>query len=372
MEQNEFDHKMMRRALELARNGIGHVSPNPLVGAIVTDKDGEVIGEGWHEYFGGPHGEVNALAAAAGHDLTEATLYITLEPCNHQGKTPPCTEAILESGVRRVVVAMRDPNPLVSGRGNRRLREAGIEVTDGIMEAEAKRLNEAYIHFIKTGSPFVTVKVAQSLDGYIALPSGESQWITGELARERVHRIRAASGAVVVGTRTALTDNPSLTVRHGVNGRNPRRIVIDRHLQLPSDLKLFTDEFHELTTVMTGEDMTDSVRAQELQEAGVAVVGIPVEPGTVNIRLDKIIEVLGNQQVASVMVEGGAALIDSLIEQNLAHKIIFFIAPKLLGHGIKPFGGLAREKLADVLSINVHKTEMVGEDVMITGYFQNT
>ncbi|MCB0712136.1 MAG: bifunctional diaminohydroxyphosphoribosylaminopyrimidine deaminase/5-amino-6-(5-phosphoribosylamino)uracil reductase RibD [Ignavibacteriae bacterium] len=361
---------MMRRALELASRGIGNVSPNPMVGAVVTDENGAIIAEGYHRKFGEPHAEVEALRQVAGEDLSKGTLYVSLEPCSHQGKTPPCADLIVESGIGRVVTAMRDPNPLVNGRGNRRLREGGLEVVVGVLENESRKLNEAWIHFIKTGTPFITIKVAQSLDGYIALPDGESQWITGEMARQYVHTLRGASDGILVGTRTALQDDPSLTVRYGLAGRNPRRIVLDRSLELPNNLKLFTDEHKENTTVFIGEDMSEAPRAYELRDAGIGVEAIPVEGNPDNLRLDLVIERLGSMNLTSVLVEGGAAVIDTMIAENLADKLILFIAPKLLGHGIKSFQRLAVDRLDQATVLNIHSTELVGEDIKVEGYLK--
>ncbi len=366
-DQVRFDEKMMRRALDLARRGAGSVSPNPMVGAVIVDTQRRVIGEGWHERFGGPHAEINALRSAAGNDLTGATIYVTLEPCSHMGKTPPCADALIEARFRRVVVAMRDPNPLVSGRGNRRIREAGIEVVVGTMEKEARRLNEAYIHFITTGTPFVTIKMAQTLDGYTALPSGESRWISSEQSRRRVHELRAVYDAVMVGTRTAQIDDPSLTLRYGVSGRNPRRVVLDRSLTLPRSLRLFSDEQPELTIVITAESLADSARASELRAAGVQVFGAPVAPG--GLKLTEVFRLLGENNIASVMVEGGAGLAGTLISEHLSQKLILFLAPRLFGQGISAFAGLEVKRIADAYSFDIEEAEMVGGDLMMTAYW---
>ncbi len=371
MNQLEQDRAMMRRALELARRGAGRTSPNPMVGAVITDAKGQVIGEGWHREVGGPHAEVEAFASVEqGADLSEATLYVTLEPCAHAGRTPPCTDAVISSGIRRVVVAMRDPYPLVNGRGNKRLREAGIEVVVGVLEAEAARLNETWLHFVRTGRPFVTVKVAQSLDGYIALPEGESKWITGELARQEVHRLRAGADAILVGTRTALQDDPSLTVRHGVIGRTPLRVVLDRRLELPTTLKVFSDDEPERTILMIGEDFADDPKVDELRMMGITVEALPVEGNRDNLQLDQVVDRLGARKITSLLVEGGAAVIDTMIADNLVNKLIIFLGPKLLGHGIKSFRKLAVPTLADARLVNIRRAEMIGEDVIVEGYLQ--
>lgn len=368
-DQAEFDERMMRRALELAARGNGTVSPNPMVGAVIVNSRGETIGEGWHQQFGGPHAEVNALRDAGQQDLDGATLYVTLEPCSHQGKTPPCAETVAATNIRRVVVAMRDPNPLVSGRGNRRLREAGIEVSVGTLEKEARQLNETYIHYITTGTPFITIKMAQTLDGFTALPSGESRWITGEPARRRVHQLRAVYDAVMVGTRTAAIDDPSLTLRYGVEGRNPKRIVLDRELTLPSNLRLFTDGHQDLTIVVTSETLLESDRARELRQSGVRLVGAPVTAR--GLRLPDVFRQLGELGIASIMVEGGAQFAGALIKERLSQKLILFLAPKLFGHGFPAFAGLDDvERLDDAYTLNLRHVEPVAEDLMMVAYWE--
>ena len=365
--QVEFDERMMRRALELAARGSGMVSPNPMVGSVIVDADGRVIGEGWHKQFGGPHAEVNALRSVEGGNLEGATIYATLEPCSHHGKTPPCADAIVNAGLRRVVVAMRDPNPMVSGRGNRRLREAGIEVVVGTLEKEARQLNETYIHYVATGLPFVTLKMAQTLDGFTALPNGESRWITGEHSRRRVHQLRSVYDAVMVGTRTAVVDDPSLTLRYGVTGRNPRRVVLDRTLTLPPHLRLFTDGHQDLTIVFTAETLVDSPRASELRDAGVRVVGAPVT--TRGLRLPDVLRQLGELGIASLMVEGGAGLAGAFIREGIAQKLLLFLAPKLFGHGIPAFAGLDVEHLEDAYTLSIRHVEPVAEDLMVVAYW---
>ncbi len=358
---------MMRRALVLAERGAGSTSPNPMVGAVIVNRDHRVIAEGWHEQFGGPHAEVNALRAAEGADLEGATMYVTLEPCSHYGKTAPCADTVAATKIKRVVVAMRDPNPLVSGQGNRRMREAGIEVVVGMMEREAKLLNEAYIHYITTGTPFVTIKMAQTLDGYTALPTGESRWITSEASRRRVHEMRAVTDAVMVGTRTALLDNPSLTLRYGVEGRNPRRVTLDRQLTLPHDLRIFTDDFRERTLLFTADVMAEGSRAQELRHAGVKVFGIPVNPR--GLILPEVMRVLGEQGVASLIVEGGAELAGTLIKENIAQKLVLFVAPKLFGRGMPAFSGIEVARLDEAFTLRFHQTERIGDDLMVVAYW---
>lgn len=369
--QLEFDEAMMRRALELARNGAGFVSPNPMVGAVIVDADRRILAEGWHERYGGAHAEINALRHLEGVDLTGATMYVTLEPCNHHGKTPPCTEAIIASGISRVVVATRDPNPLVGGKGNQRLRSHGIEVVLGVLEKDARRRNESYIHFIATGRPFVVVKMAQTLDGFTALPNGESQWITGELARQRVHQLRAESDAVMVGFNTARSDDPALTVRHGVQGRNPRRVVLDAALDLPATLTMFTDEERSRTIVCTGHEAATTERADALRSAGIEVLAVR-ERRDRELDLEEIISLLGERGISSLLVEGGATLAGSVVESELAGKVFLFIAPKLFGHGVTAFKGKAIEHVSEAHRLSIYAVRMVGEDVMVVAYWHGT
>jgi diaminohydroxyphosphoribosylaminopyrimidine deaminase/5-amino-6-(5-phosphoribosylamino)uracil reductase len=262
---------------------------------------------------------------------------------------------------------MRDPNPLVSGRGNKLLRERGIEVVVGVGEQESRELNEAYLHFMDTGLPFIIIKVAQTLDGFTALPTGESQWITGELARERVHRLRAASDAVMVGRRTALKDDPSLNVRYGIESHTIRRIVLDETLDLPPSLKLFSDTSADQTIVATSEGLLESDRAAELRDSGIRVIGAPIVTG--GLRLADIFTQLGEMNIASVLVEGGATLHSGLLATGLVQKVLFFIAPKLIGHGLKVFTGLTVDNLDDAYRFDIHRMEMVGEDALLTAYW---
>lgn len=365
--QSDFDKLMMGAALDLARRGAGNVSPNPMVGAVIVDSDRRVIAEGWHEQYGGPHAEINALRAVDGHDLSGATMYVTLEPCSHVGNTPPCADAVVASGIQRVVVGMRDPNPLVSGRGNRRMRESGIQVEVGVLEHEVKQLNEAYIHFITTGLPFVTIKMAQTLDGLTAVPSGESRWITGESSRRRVHQMRAVNDAVMVGTRTAIMDNPSLTLRYGVEGRNPRRVILDRQLAIPAGHNIVSDEHRELTILFTADSVADGHRANDLRSTGVIVYGVPITGR--GLKLTEVFRILAENKIASILVEGGSGLAGALIKEGLTQKLVLFVAPKLFGEGYHAFTGLGVEHLADAFNLTFSQFEPVGEDLMIEAYW---
>lgn len=369
LSQNDFDELMMRSALELAQRGAGWVSPNPMVGAVIVGPDRQVIAEGWHERFGEAHAEVNALARVGGADVSQATMYVTLEPCSHFGKTPPCAEALVLSGLRRVVVAMRDPNPIVSGRGFRLLREAGLEVVVGIGEAQARRQNEAYIHRMATGLPFVTIKMAQSLDGFTALPSGESKWITGEISRKRVHVLRSLNDAVMVGTRTAVLDNPRLNLRYDVVGRQPLRVTVDRELNIPETHHLLSDDLASRTIVFTAEQKSNSDVARRLRDRGVRVEGLPVTAE--GVRLEDLFRFLADDGSNSVLVEGGSGLAAALMREDLAQKLILFVAPKLLGAGFPTFPDLGIAHLSDARMVTFSNVEPLGEDLMIEAYVQD-
>ena len=363
----------MRRALELAQQGAGHVSPNPLVGAVLVNPDGLVLGEGFHGRFGGPHAEVEAVrhAEAQGYadQLTKATLYVTLEPCNHYGKTPPCADLILAKNIPRVVVAMEDPFGKVAGRGLARLREAGVDVTVSVLEHAAKRLNEAFVQHVTTGQPLVTLKLAQTLDGQVATASGDSQWVSSEASRTLVHRWRAGADAVLVGAGTARADNPALTVRH-VEGPQPLRIVLDRNGSLPESLHLFTDDQATRTLAVIGPSAHPAY-AEALQDRGGIVAQIPERDG--HLDLNTLLTLLGTgdgleRPIQSVLVEAGPGLATALLEQDLVGRLFVFVAPKVLGAGIPALGDLGTGKMADALTFAEAMWEPVGPDVLFRGY----
>ena len=360
------DRRHMQSALELAAGGAGWVSPNPMVGCVVV-KDGEVVGRGHHQRFGGPHAEVHALYEA-GDRARGAVLYVTLEPCCHTGKTPPCVDAILQARVGRVVVAMRDPNPLVDGGGLSRLESAGVEVTVGVCEAEALRLNEAFVKYITTRRPFVTSKSAITLDGKIATRSGASRWITGEAARAAGHRLRHASDAILVGIGTVLQDDPQLTTRlPGQRGVNPLRIVVDSTLRLAPTAQVADVAQDRRTLIATTEQATDaSVRV--LRERGVEVTRLPACAGG-RVNLDALCTVLGERGVASVLVEGGAVLTAALLKQRLIDKMVFFVAPKIIGgDGISVFGPCGVDTMEQALLLRDLTSRRIGGDVMLEAY----
>lgn len=369
----------MRRALALAARGAGAVSPNPMVGAVLVGPEGEVLGEGWHGRFGGPHAEVEAVreAEARGHAarLAEATLYVSLEPCSHAGKTPPCTELILEKKIPRVVVAMEDPFEKVAGRGIERLRAAGVEVEVGVLEAEARRANEAFAHHLGTGRPLVTLKVAQTLDGRVATRRGASRWISGRPARALVHRWRAELDGVLVGTQTALRDDPALTVRHDWPGRpaaprQPVRVVLDRAGRLPPTLRLFSDGHAALTVAAVAEGARPAYEAA-LAERGGRLLRLPEREG--HLDLGALLEALGRGEASerplqSLLVEAGPGLATAFLREGLVDRLALFIAPKIFGDGLPTFGDLGVERVDEARTFAEHAWERVGEDLLFLGY----
>ena len=365
----------MSRCLELARLGAGYVSPNPLVGAVVVSEEGLVLGEGWHGRYGGPHAEVWAIRdALRRHDpeaLKRATLYVNLEPCSHVGKTPPCSDLIVETGIPGVVVGMIDPFPRVSGRGIRRLEAAGVRVKVGVLGHESRRLNEAFTHHIETSRPLVTLKVAQSLDGHVATASGASQWITGPESRALVHRWRAELDAVLVGSGTARRDDPALTVRH-VEGRQPLRIVMDSRGALSPGLRLFTDE-HASSTVAVVAEGTRPAYAGQLAAAKGRVLPVPCRSDGL-LDLHEMFALLGQSggrdgcPVQSVLAEAGPRLATALFRMDLVDRYFLFLAPKLLGAGIPAVGDLGIADLEQALLFAETEWERVGADLLLKAY----
>jgi diaminohydroxyphosphoribosylaminopyrimidine deaminase/5-amino-6-(5-phosphoribosylamino)uracil reductase len=325
----------MAAALRLARKGLGFVSPNPLVGAVVV-RGGRIVGRGYHARFGGPHAEVVALTEA-GDAANGATLYVTLEPCAHHGKTPPCVDAIVEAGVARVVVGMRDPNPLVNGKGIEALNRRGISVTVGVREEECRRLNESYVKYITTGLPFVALKIAQSLDGKIATATGHSKWISCKQARAFVRRLRAQYDAVLVGAGTVRTDDPALTPLDKA-GPIPKRVVVDDQLGIPLDARLLTDDYATKTIVVTST-LASPEKVRRIEERGAKVVCLDAgEDG--RIPFLKLWQKLGELQIASVLVEGGQQVFTEALLSGQTDRLWVFVAPKLLGKGLDAFGDL--------------------------------
>jgi diaminohydroxyphosphoribosylaminopyrimidine deaminase/5-amino-6-(5-phosphoribosylamino)uracil reductase len=360
------DQHWMRRALELAGRARGRTSPNPMVGAVLV-KGGQVLGEGFHAYAGSDHAEVIALreggSAAAG-----ATLYVSLEPCCHYGRTPPCVEQIVQAGIHRVVAACEDPNPAVSGKGISALRAAGLRVEAGLLAEEAERLNEAFFTYVRTGRPFVTLKVAASLDGKIATRTGESRWITGESARRRVHQLRNEMDAVLVGIGTVLRDNPLLTTRLGIaEQRDPIRVIVDNLARLPLRAQV-VNRASTAPTLLAVSQMAPRTKLEALEREGIQVIVVESSPRRVS--LERLMEALGKRGILSIMVEGGAEINASALREGIVDKVLVFLAPILIGGKSTPtaVGGDGIESLAQALRLREVRIERFEDDILIQGY----
>ena len=358
------DARYMRRALDLAERGRGLTWPNPMVGAVAVVGE-TIVGEGFHERAGGPHAEVVALAAAAGR-ARGATLYVTLEPCAHQGRTPPCAPAVVAAGVRRVVVALSDPNPLVSGRGLGVLRAAGVQAVEGVLVEEAERQNRAFTTAMRRGRPHVTLKAAMTLDGRIADAHGESKWITGPEARAVAHRLRSHSDAILVGIGTALRDDPALTVRVDPPWpREPLRVVLDTRARLPVDARLVTAGTPDRVLVITGGD-ADAARVSALRAAGVSVIPVDTRGGRVDVRA--ALGALAARELRAVLVEGGGEVHGSFLDEAVVDRVAFFLAPRLLGgRAATPAIGGDGHALKTAPRLVAVDVTRVGDDVLIEG-----
>ncbi len=349
----------MQMALRLARRGLGRTRPNPPVGAVVV-RDGHVAGKGYHKRAGTPHAEVLALGEA-GRKARGATLFVTLEPCSHHGRTPPCVDAIVRAGIRRVLVGSVDPNPAVNGSGIRALERAGIEVSTGVLKERCDELIEFYRKYITTGTPFVTVKLATSMDGRIATKGGDSRWITSTASRRYVHRLRDIYDCVMVGAGTLRRDDPELTVRL-VRGRNPVRAVVAEGLNFRASLKFFADDGTERLIFTTKEGEAD--RQKRFEELGVEVV--PTMRASNGVSLRAAIKELGKRGITSVIIEGGSRLAASVLKEGLADRIMFFLAPLVIGgDGIPALRGLGVERLGDAITLEKVRVRRFGEDMMV-------
>lgn len=357
------DIKFMKRALELAQTAEGNTSPNPMVGAVIVDESGKIVGEGYHHKAGEPHAEINALRAA-GDKAKGATVYVTLEPCSHYGRTGPCCEALIKAGVKRVVSAITDPNPLVAGRGLNRLREAGIEVTEHICEDEAKKLNEKFFFWITHKRPFVSLKYAMTLDGRIAAAGGDSKWITGTEARTYAHYLRKTHDAVLVGKNTVLQDDCELTTRM-VEGKNPIRIVLDSKAELPLTAKILNSEAK--TIVAVSEAAPQEKLAQLQQYNNVEVFKLPEQNG--HLDLNELMQKLAGLEITSILVEGGSEVHGAFIDAELGERIYAFVAPKIIGgkNAIGPVGGNGIMDMAKALRLRDIEYKQLGTDLLITG-----
>ena len=356
----------MRRTLELAGKAAGRTSPNPMVGAVIV-KNGRVIAEGYHKKAGRPHGEIEALRKA-GKRARGGQMFVNLEPCCHQGRTPPCTDAIIESGLKEVFVGMRDPNPRVAGKGIHRLKKAGITVHSGLLKPECQRLNEVFVKYIQTGQPFVTLKSALSLDGKIATSTGESQWITGPEARERVHRMRDQVDAILVGAGTVLKDNPRLTTRlKKGKGHNPARVILDAKGEIPLKARVFQHANRDRVIYVTTRQAS-AVRVNRLKDRGIEIQMISEKNS--RISLIKLIKLLGQMEIDSVLLEGGGGINASALKAGIVDKVILFMAPLIIGGESAPgvVSGPGIKSLKQALPIKNLTVTPVGADWMVEGY----
>lgn len=365
---DSIDEYYMRKALRLARKGLGRTSPNPMVGALLV-RGGEIIGRGYHRRYGGNHAEINAIQDAGG-EVSGATLYVTLEPCcHHQKKTPPCLDALLKGNIGRVVIGTVDPNPLVNGRSIEILNRRGIETRVGVLEEECSRLNEVYFKFMRTGLPFVTLKFAQTLDGRIASATGDSQWISSESSRRLAHRLRTLHDGVLVGVGTVLTDDPELTARL-VKGKNPLRIVADSRLRIPLSARVLRDQ-DVAPTIIAATPRANAEKVRSLKEMGVEVLMVDEdEKGEVDLK--DLLKNLAGRGISSILVEGGAGIITSLLHQQLVDKLIIFIAPKIMGQGIEAVGDLGIRDVGHALRLSFVNTYRSGEDLVIEAKVTDT
>lgn len=359
-----MDHYFMKMALDLAATAKGKTNPNPVVGAILV-KDGMIVGSGLHRKAGEPHAEVHAFRMAGDH-AKGATLYVTLEPCSHYGKTPPCANLVKDSEVSRVVVAMQDPNPQVAGRGIGLIRDAGIEVEVGILEEEAKLLNERFIHNMLTKTPFVISKTAMTLDGKIATSSRHSKWITGEESRYNVHQLRNEVDSILVGIGTVLADDPMLTTRLETGGKNPIRIVLDSELKIPLEAKI--TNCSEAKTLIVTKEGIDSEKVQALEKKGVEFIYVPKTSS--GLELPALLEKLYEKGITDVLVEGGCEVNGSFLRAGLINKFLVYVAPKILGGrgSLTPFTGKDVETMDETLNVSIHSIDHFGEDILITAY----
>ncbi len=355
----------MKKAIELAKKA--YVSPNPRVGSLIV-KDNCIIAEGYHQQYGGPHAEVQAFRNLPPNvSLENATLYVSLEPCSHHGKTPPCVDLIIKSGIKLVIVACLDPNPLVAGKGVKILQDHGIEVMVGVLEDEAKELNEYFFKYITTKKPFVLLKGAMTLDGKIATVTGESRWISSEESRKEVHQLRSQMTAIMVGINTVLVDDPMLDSRIE-NGRNPTRIILDSHLKTPITSKIVQTSKDIKTIIVTQN--ADKKKQELYLENGVEVLSLKEKQGKID--LQELMRVLGNKNIDSILLEGGATVFYSALQEKIVDKVQLYIAPKIFGGSNAKglVGGDGVEHIEDAIQLSSYKIRQIGVDFVVEGYIK--
>lgn len=354
------DEFYMKRALKLAKKGEGRVSPNPMVGAVIV-KEGRIIGEGYHREFGGNHAEINAINNAS-ESIEGATLYVTLEPCSHYGKTPPCADRIVEVKLKRVVIGTVDPSPLVSGRGIEILKRHGIETKIGILEEECRNINETFFKFIRTRIPFITLKFAQTIDGRIATSTGHSKWISSEPSLKFAHKLRSLHDGIMVGAGTVLKDDPELTVRR-VRGRNPVRIVVDSTLRIPVNAPILKNQERAKTIIATTH-RCDKDKLSQMTDAGIEVLIIDTDDKR-RVDLKKLLIELGKKEISSILVEGGSEIITSFLKEKIADRLVIITAPKITGKGTDAVGDLGIKRMDDSIRLSVKKVFRKGDDIII-------
>jgi diaminohydroxyphosphoribosylaminopyrimidine deaminase/5-amino-6-(5-phosphoribosylamino)uracil reductase len=383
MSNHQTDEEFLRQSLDLARRGIGLTSPNPNVGAVIVDEHGEVVGTGYHTYEGLKHAEVLALEQA-GSNARGATLYINLEPCSHQGRTGPCADALIAAGIRRVVAGVVDPNPLVSGQGFARLREAGVIVASGLLAEECQRLNDAFANYIRRRKPLVTLKTAMTLDGKIAPPPGESEnptalgvasvsggWITSEVARAHVQELRHQNDAIMVGVGTIIADDPLLTDRSGLPRRRPLlRVIVDSRLRLPLESRLVQSGQNDILVVCS---LAEEKRKQTLREHGIRVEQIPAATPDGRPNMTSLVSLLGEMEITSLLIEGGAMINWATLHSDIIDKIFFYYAPKILaGSGSVPFATTSGfKRMSDAAYVKSIRLHRFGEDFAVEGYLRD-
>jgi len=343
----------MNRAWELALQGWGRTSPNPMVGAVLV-KNGKIIAEGFHHYCGGDHAEVDALKKA-GSKALGATLYVTLEPCGHSGRTPPCTEAILKAGIKKVIVGTLDPNRLNNGKSLKFLQRQGIDVEQGLLRDELTHLNEAFNCWITTARPFVTAKIAQTLDGKIACLNGESQWITSNAARDYAHRLRFGFDAIMVGINTVVHDNPQLRT---LPSKRVKKIILDTHGKISPRAKLLQGTAPEDVFIFNGKSVRHNIKAQ--------MIKAPLYNGKIDLKW--VLKFLGEREITSVLIEGGGAVVGNALQRNLVDKMMIYAAPKIMGEGLQSVRGFKSKTLGEMICLKGTSFDKIGEDILIQGY----
>lgn len=357
-----MEDRFMQRAIELARGGVGKVNPNPLVGAVIV-KDGRIIGEGYHREYGALHAERDAISHLV-ENAAGAEMYVTLEPCCHHGKQPPCVDAIIEQGISKVYVGSDDPNELVAGKGIERLRNAGIQVVTHVQKEECDGLNPVFFHYITTKTPYVVMKYAMTMDGKIATRTGDSRWITGECAREHTHRVRNWLSGIMVGIGTVLADNPLLNCRMP-GGNSPVRIVLDSHLRIPLDSQIVQTAGEYKTIVATRKDDGKPDIESKLQKAGVEVLHVPEKEGHIDLRA--LMGMLGEQQLDSILLEGGGTVNASALKAGIVNRVQVYVGGQIFGgvHAPSPVGGQGIAAVANSYKFGVPKVTSLGEDVLL-------